>query len=306
MGRPNGIHWPVDVIIPAFNHEQYIEQAVCSVLHQTYRNVKLLVIDDASTDETAKIAEGLAKRHEFRFVRNERNLGLNRTLEKGIQLSESAYLSILASDDWIVPTKIEEQIELMTADRLDAIYGTGWSVEDGEARFIDLGDLEEEFADGTILNRLYTDGSHAPLLQSALIRREPLVELIGERRRFKSDDWVTLIRLVERYKVGFRNKPWFYYRQHDANTYRNYWGTLPIKTEVISLVSPERFRAAGMANILRVHAQFLYMDRKRGLATKFLLASMMLGPSPLGWIRLVVQLARRIARRRVRKLNGPT
>ena len=108
MGRPNGIHWPVDVIIPAFNHEQYIEQAVCSVLHQTYRNVKLLVIDDASTDETAKIAEGLAKRHEFRFVRNERNLGLNRTLEKGIQLSESAYLSILASDDWIVPTKIEE------------------------------------------------------------------------------------------------------------------------------------------------------------------------------------------------------
>jgi len=304
MGRLDGCRRSVGVIIPAFNHEQYIEQAIGSVLDQTYHNVELLVVDDASTDATARIAEGLSKRHDFRFVRNEKNLGLNGTLEKGIHLSESSFLSVLASDDWILPTKIEEQMELMTADRLDAIYGTGWSVEDSEVRFIDLGDLETEFANGTILNRLYTDGSHAPLLQSALIRREPLVEMIGERRRFKSDDWVTLIRLVERYKVGFRNKPWFYYRQHDSNTYRNYWLTLPIKTEVISLVSPEQFRAPGMANILRVQAQFLYMDRKSSLAIKFLLASMMLSPSLSGWIKLVAQLCWKMARRGFRKLAG--
>jgi alpha-1,3-rhamnosyltransferase len=294
----------VSVIIPAFNHEQYVEQAINSVLTQTYPAVEMLVIDDASTDGTAGIAEKLARQHGFKFIRNVENIGLNPTLEKGIHLSRGAYLSILASDDWIPPAKIEEQVELIASGGLDAIYGTGWSVEGQDATLIDLGDLEAEFVEGTILDRLYTDSSHAPLLQSALIRRKPLIELLGDRRRFKSDDWVTLIRLVERYKVGFHNKPWFYYRQHSANTYRDYWFTLPIKTEVISLVSPESYRARGLSNMLREQAQFLYMDRKRGLATKFLLSSMMLNPSIAGWTRLIAQLMHRVARRAIRRVTG--
>jgi alpha-1,3-rhamnosyltransferase len=301
MNLPSATRPLVSVVIPAFNHEQYVEQAVRSVVDQTYPSVELLVIDDGSADATARIVEQLAQSHSFQFIRNDRNLGLNPTLEKGINLSRGAFLSILASDDWIAPTKIEEQVELISAGQLDAIYGTGWSVEDGDTKLIDLGDLEAGFADGTILRSLYTDCSHAPLLQSALIRREALIDLFEERRRFKSDDWVMLIRLVERYRVGFRNRPWFYYRQHEANTFRDYWYTLPMRTEVISLVSPEPLRALGLANMFRDQAQFLYMDGKRCLATKFLLASMMLNPSVAGWARLIAQLCQRLVRRALRK-----
>jgi glycosyltransferase involved in cell wall biosynthesis len=291
--------------MPAFHHERFIEQAIRSVLDQTYVPVELIVVDDCSTDRTAEIAEGLARDHGFTFVRNEENSGLNPTIERALSLSSGVYVSVLASDDWLPPDKIAEQVALLMEGDWDAIYGTCWWVEEHQTQVIDLGDLETAFADGSILDHLYTDSSHAPLLQSALIRRECLLELVEERRNFKSDDWVTLIRLVERHRVRFLNRPWFYYRQHGGNTFRNYWGTLPIKVEVLSLVTPERLRARGIANMFRDQAQFLYMDRKRALAFKFLLASMILNPSVKGWAALIGNLTRRVAKRGLRRIGGP-
>jgi alpha-1,3-rhamnosyltransferase len=291
----------VSVLVPAFNHKRFVAQAIQSVLDQTYERVELIVVDDGSHDGTVKVASELASQHRFTFVRNESNLGLNATIEKALALSNGDYVSVLASDDWIGPEKIAEQVALLSEHGWDAVYGTCCVVEGDRTYVVDLGDLEKKFGDGSILDHLYTDSSHAPLLQSALIRRDCFTALCPERRQFTSDDWVMLIRLVERYRVGFVNKPWFYYRQHGANTYRNYWGTLPQRLEVISRVTPERIRARALANVFRDQAQFLYADGKRGMALKFLLASMMLRPSPHSWAGLTGQLSVRLVRRAFRR-----
>ena len=305
MNQPSSGRPLVTVIIPSFNHENYVEEAIRSVLGQTYPNVELIVVDDSSTDATAEIVQNLADQYGFAFVRNAKNLGINRTLDVALELSRGDYLSVLASDDMILRAKITEQVEILGQGEFDAVYGTGYSLlEDGSRILIDLAALEPLILDGSIMEHFYTDSSYAPLLQSALIRRECFLSLNDERKSFKSDDWVMLIRIAEKYRMKFVNQPWFLYRQHPSNTYRDYWKTLPNRVEVLAMVTPERLRAQGLANMFRDQAQYLYMDRKRGMAMKFLIASIALRPSPRWWGKLVLDLSKRVARQAWRRLSN--
>jgi glycosyltransferase involved in cell wall biosynthesis len=293
----------VSIVVPSYNHENYIEETIQSALNQTYENIELIVVDDCSKDGSADVLEKLSRLHGFRFVRNGTNLGLNATLELGLSLASGRYVSVLSSDDLMMPNKIAEQVAYLLRTEDDAVYGTCYTLsEDGTRALVNLTDLERGFKDGSALQRIYADSSDAPLLQSALIRRECLLALWEERRRFKSDDWVTLIRLLEQYQIGFVNKPQFVYRQHPNNTYRNYWGTMPMRVEVISLVTPEPLRPFALANLFRDQALFLYMDGKTGPALKFLIASMVLNPRPGNWMRLISGLTVRVIRQGVRKL----
>lgn len=94
----------VSVIIPAYNHEQYISEAVQSVLTQTFEDFELIIIDDGSTDNTfaelEKITDPRAKvlRHE--------NQGAARTINKGISLARGEYTAILNSDDVFLPQRL--------------------------------------------------------------------------------------------------------------------------------------------------------------------------------------------------------
>ncbi len=222
-----------------------------------------------------------------------------------LERSRGDYLSVLASDDMILPGKISEQVEILHQSELDAVYGTGFLLlDDGSKLLIDLGALEPLFANGSIMEHLYTDSSHAPLMQSALIRRECFLNLNDERKSFRSDDWVMLIRIAEKYRMKFVNRPWFLYRQHPSNTYRDYWKTLPNRVEVLAMVTPERLRAQGLANMFRDQAQYLYMDGRRGLAFKFLVAAMALRPSPRWWAMLVLDLGKRVIRQAWRRLSN--
>lgn len=279
MPKPDEVA-PATVIMPAFNHEAYIETAIRSVCSQTYPRVELVVIDDASTDATADIAAGLAAELGFTFYGNETNLGLNASYEKGIALSTGSYLSILASDDVILPDKIAKQVAYLENTGRDAVYSTGYKLWDGDRiELIDGDELDKMFADGSFLNKAYCDDTSGPLFQSGLFKRGALASLFHYRMRFKSDDWITLIKLLENYDVGFLNEPLFYYRQHADNSYRNYWTTFPMRIDVIAHATPESLRPRALANLYYSQAQYLYLDGKKGLSLKFLLSSIIMYPN---------------------------
>ena len=290
------------VIMPAFNHELYVEDAVRSVLDQTYPNVELIVVDDASTDRTPEILAALADEQRFTFVRNDRNSGINPTLERGLALSTGHYLSILASDDMILPQKIERQIQYLDSTGKDGVYANGVYLHaDGARASIDLGDVPDRFKQGSMLSYVYTQDTQAPLLQSALIRREPLLALWPVRRQFRSDDWVTLIKLLEGYDIGFIDEPLFLYRQHESNSYRNYWETFPMRLDVIMRAVPERYRDEAIANLLSSQASYLRRDGKIGEAARLGLASIWRNPSP-GRLARYFKRRARAAKRKIQRL----
>jgi len=97
----------VSVVIPTFNRSDVIENAIESVLGQTYRDYELIVVDDGSTDNTCDILKPYATQIKY-FRQN--NRGASAAQNKGIELAKGQWVSILASDDVWLPTKLEKQI----------------------------------------------------------------------------------------------------------------------------------------------------------------------------------------------------
>ncbi len=99
----------VSVIIPAYNHERYVGEAIQSVLDQTYQEFELIIINDGSTDSTE--AEILKfKDDRIRYYSHE-NRGLSATLNRGIELAGGEYFNFLPSDDAFFPEKLEVQLK---------------------------------------------------------------------------------------------------------------------------------------------------------------------------------------------------
>jgi glycosyltransferase involved in cell wall biosynthesis len=106
----------VSVIVPCYNHEHYIAQCIESVLAQTYRNFELIVIDNGSTDNSRGIIATYAQKHSFKTIHLEKNLppGVeDGAVGMAISLAKGEYISVLYSDDWFLPEKIEKQVALL-------------------------------------------------------------------------------------------------------------------------------------------------------------------------------------------------
>ena len=104
----------VSVVMPVYKARDFVEEAIRSVMAQTVTDWELLIIDDCSPDDSYDLANALAERDErIRLIRNERNMGVARTRNRGIELSRGKYIAFLDSDDIWYPTKLAAQIELL-------------------------------------------------------------------------------------------------------------------------------------------------------------------------------------------------
>jgi glycosyltransferase involved in cell wall biosynthesis len=103
-GAPDGVHvLPVTVVIPAHNRERLLRRALSSVLVQRPRAAEILVVDDASSDGTAAVAEGMGAR----VVRHERNLGEGPARNSGLAAATQPWVALLDSDDEWVPGHLD-------------------------------------------------------------------------------------------------------------------------------------------------------------------------------------------------------
>lgn len=102
----------VSVIMPVYNGEKYIEQAIDSVLSQSFRDFELIVVDDGSTDRSAEIV-GSYRDTRVRYVTNPCNLGLAAARNRGIEVSNGEYLAWLDCDDISLPNRLLKQVALL-------------------------------------------------------------------------------------------------------------------------------------------------------------------------------------------------
>ena len=106
----------VSVVMPAYNAEKYISEAIESILNQTFRDFEFIIIDDGSKDKTWEIIQDYAKNDNRVIpVKNEENLKICKTLNKGILMSRGEYIVRMDSDDWSYPERIEKQVSYMTS-----------------------------------------------------------------------------------------------------------------------------------------------------------------------------------------------
>ena len=117
----------ISVVIPAYNAEKYIEEALCSVLGQTYDNFEIVVVEDQSTDQTSSVIKKLAaKDARIRFFQNPRNLGIAKTRNFGIQAARGDFVAFLDADDYWEKNKIEKQLAIFERnDKVALVYSDG-------------------------------------------------------------------------------------------------------------------------------------------------------------------------------------
>ena len=126
----------ISIVLPTYNGARTIAQAVESVLAQTHAGWELLVVDDGSTDGTAVLVAGyVAKDSRIRYLKSEANMGIQKTLNKGLHEAQGKYVARIDDDDvWIDAGKLAAQLAYMEANPACVLVGTGVVVADGEGK----------------------------------------------------------------------------------------------------------------------------------------------------------------------------
>src|SRR5262245_61924033 len=170
----------ISVVMTSYNYARYIKEAIQSVWNQSSMNVELVIVDDASTDNTAAIIDELEEKSPIpiRFYQNEQNCGPNLTQNRAVSLAKGDLMAFLSSDDRYVEERFRSQVELFKRDPdLMIVYGNGWSFRDSHRVARLHGDLVKSlFAHDAarVLQYLYTHTSPF-YLQTALVKKEFLL-----------------------------------------------------------------------------------------------------------------------------------
>lgn len=181
----------VSVIMPAYNAQDYIEEAIRSVQAQTQQNWELLVLDDGSTDDTLAIAQRLARSDpRIRLLPNEENMGVAKTRNRGFSLSRGTYVALLDSDDVWLPEKLERQLEALQRTGADLSY-CSYAIIDGAG--------EQAKADYIVPETVDFEGmlrENVICCSTALLRRELAVQHPFDPD-FYHEDYVLWLQLLQ-------------------------------------------------------------------------------------------------------------
>jgi len=119
LTKPESIQTLVSVVMCTYNGEKYLHPQIGSILSQSYDNLELIIVDDASTDSTVKILEEYKRRDSrLRYFVNERNIGYNKNFEKAFSLANGNYIAPCDQDDIWDPSKIETMMKEWLKDSL--------------------------------------------------------------------------------------------------------------------------------------------------------------------------------------------
>jgi lipopolysaccharide biosynthesis glycosyltransferase len=123
----------VSVVMSCYNRQDYVKDAIESILNQTYTDFEFIIIDDCSTDNTAKIIKSYAEQDKrIVFIRNKRNMGICVNRRKHIELAKGKYIATMDDDDIALPQRFSEQIKFLDTHPGITVLGTFIELENPE------------------------------------------------------------------------------------------------------------------------------------------------------------------------------
>ena len=172
---------PTTVVMPAFNAERYIAEAIESVLAQTLEDFELIVVNDGSRDRTREIAESYALRDSRVRVVSHENLGPGPTLNRGIALSSSEWVVLMHADDVMMPNRIERQLAFV-AEHPELAVSSCWVKHiDFQGKVI-AQDSSRHLTCQSSVQALYEANEVIAISHSGTILRKSAVEAVGGYR----------------------------------------------------------------------------------------------------------------------------
>jgi len=211
----------VSVIIPSYNHQHYVSQTITSVLDQTWPEIDLIVIDDASSDNSSSVIRKIFdKRGGFRFIHRKKNMGLISSLNQGLKMAKGKYFCELASDDFLPLDSIEKRIRFfMTHHNNVAIFADAVLVKDNMLTDSLLLDDKRRCLFKQPDPLPYLLKGVLPIFSTGMFQTEILKEIGGFDPIYQCyEDLEMPILLCSVGKVGYMDEPVLCRRHHAMNT----------------------------------------------------------------------------------------
>lgn len=202
------------VIVPVYNVDKYLRQCIDSVINQTYNNLKIILVDDGSTDSSGLICEKYASDDDRIIVIHQKNSGLSEARNAGIDhITDLANSTImfLDSDDFLELDAIEQMKEVMDKTDSDIVKGESFTLNEKEGVFAYYGDLSKQ---GEVT--FYTPSEaikKLPVMVHGLLYRGTIFESLRyPEGRLHEDNWTTPRTYSLANKVAYLHKNVYCYR----------------------------------------------------------------------------------------------
>lgn len=203
----------VSVILPTYNRAHTLLRAINSVLNQDYREIELIVVDDASTDNTPELLATITDPR-LRVIRYDRNKGVAGATNTGIQAARGAFIAFQDSDDEWLDGKLAQQVARLAAAPPDCVcvycikivYGRDPEFRRGKRRVACVPGPEEALVEGDLRAVLWRRNIVSP--QTAICTRAAALQLGGFDEKLRSDqDWDFFSQLAEIGSFAFVDAP---------------------------------------------------------------------------------------------------
>lgn len=207
----------ISVLMPLYNAERYLKAAIESILQQTYHNFELLLINDGSNDESEKIIKSFQDKR-IVYIKNENNLGLIASLNKGIKIAKGNYLARMDADDIAIKERFEKQINEFVANPQTVVVGTNYFLLNKNKKSYKKYNSESDYLKANLL--FSTCFCHP----TVMINRLLLSELSYDSRFKHAEDYHLWTQLVGKGRFTNLQVGLLIYRHNSnqvSNTYRH-------------------------------------------------------------------------------------
>lgn len=217
----------VSVIVPIFNHEPFVRDALLSIVRQSYGPIEIVAIDDGSQDASADVADATLRSATCNsvFIRRA-NRGAHNTLNQGLALARGDYLTILNSDDLYHPQRIERCIDTARRTGRDFIFtGVGFIDEDGATA--PQSDYTDAIKQADLASARYPTNGYALMKNQIAITTgnfffsRDLYARVGGFRHYRYvHDWDFILRALFYTEPLYLRDTLYSYRVHRHNSFK--------------------------------------------------------------------------------------
>jgi glycosyltransferase involved in cell wall biosynthesis len=243
----------VSIIMPAFNAGDFLRPAIESILNQTYKNFELIIVDDASTDETSNTLKDYAKiDNRIKVITNNCNLGISNSANKGIIRAKGEFIARMDADDIAIPTRIEKQVSFLIRNNNVVAVGGQCQLIDKKGFKIGKKMFPTDFKN--IKKMIF---ANIPLQQPTLMVNKELLpkNFVWYNNDFSSAEEMELIfRLFRFGEVRNLKDIVLKYRLHDKNT---------------SFINPKKTFYLTLKTRIKAVLKYGYIPTFNGLLTTF-------------------------------------
>ncbi len=200
----------VSIIMPAYNASRYIQEAINSVIEQSFTDWELLIADDGSVDDTKTVLDTIQDER-IKFFHNAQNMGPVLTRNKLIEKASGQFIAIQDADDASHPKRLEHQLNYLQEKKSYSLVGTFAQTIDKDGNKLDINTCpltHEELLEGLYKNINF-------ICPSILFRKDILQEIEPYRpffNRINAEDYDFIFRVAQSFKVANIGMPLYYYR----------------------------------------------------------------------------------------------